>query len=151
MGITFFEIINISKKNISKKQERQKRWDDSWNLPNYWDTWYCHLNRNTGESFFPCFYSIFVPSALVWVGPAVMGKYHPYGLKLDLMTLLVRCTLHFYSQWMWGKNSYVIPALLDTHNDNLWAFFQNVNKSLFMFTKCKQTWKSKNKQHILTP
>ena len=24
MGITFFEIINISKKNISKKQERKK-------------------------------------------------------------------------------------------------------------------------------
>ena len=28
---------------------------------------------------------------------------------------------------------------LDTHIDELLAFFQNVNKSLFMFTKCKQT------------
>ena len=28
---------------------------------------------------------------------------------------------------------------LDTHIDDLIAFFQNINKSLFMFTKCKQT------------
>ena len=30
-------------------------------------------------------------------------------------------------------------------------FFQNANKPLFMFTKCKQTQKSKNGQYILTP
>jgi hypothetical protein len=40
---------------------------------------------------------------------------------------------------------------LDTHIDELIAFFQNGAKSLFMFAKCKQTQKSKNKRHILTP
>jgi hypothetical protein len=32
---------------------------------------------------------------------------------------------------------------LDIHIDDLLAFFENVNKSLFMFMKCKQTQKSK--------
>jgi hypothetical protein len=40
---------------------------------------------------------------------------------------------------------------LDTHIDELLSVFEKVNKSLFMFIKCKQTWKSKNKQHKLTP
>jgi hypothetical protein len=40
---------------------------------------------------------------------------------------------------------------VDTHIDDLLAFFQNGAKSLFIFSKCKQTQKSKNKQHILTP
>jgi hypothetical protein len=40
---------------------------------------------------------------------------------------------------------------LDTHIDDVLAFFQNGAKSLFMFTKCKQTQKSENKQHIFTP
>ena len=35
---------------------------------------------------------------------------------------------------------------LDTHTDEVLAVFQNGPKSLFMFIKCKQTWKSKNKQ-----
>jgi hypothetical protein len=34
---------------------------------------------------------------------------------------------------------------LDTHIDELLSFSQNVNKLLFMFTKCKQTRKLKNK------
>ena len=51
------------------------------------------------------------------------------------------------------KYSYSIGLDLsfDTHIDELLAFTQNVNKLLCMFTKCKQTRKSKNKQHILTP
>jgi hypothetical protein len=40
---------------------------------------------------------------------------------------------------------------LDTHIDDLLMFFQNVNKLLVMFTKCKQIQKLKNKQLILTP
>jgi hypothetical protein len=40
---------------------------------------------------------------------------------------------------------------LDTHIDDLLVFFHNVNKLLFMFTKCKQTRKLKNKQRIPTP
>jgi hypothetical protein len=40
---------------------------------------------------------------------------------------------------------------LDTHTDKVLAVFQNGAKSLFMFMECKQTLKSKNKQHILTP
>jgi hypothetical protein len=40
---------------------------------------------------------------------------------------------------------------LDTHIDELIVFFQNGAKSLFMFAKCKQTRKYKNKRHILTP
>jgi hypothetical protein len=48
------------------------------------------------ENRFSRFYPIFIYSASVGVGPAVMGKCHPYELKLDLMTLLVGYTLHFY-------------------------------------------------------
>jgi hypothetical protein len=33
---------------------------------------------------------------------------------------------------------------LNTHIDDLLAFFQNVNKFLFMFMKCKQTQKTNN-------
>jgi hypothetical protein len=40
---------------------------------------------------------------------------------------------------------------LDTHIDEHLAFFQNGAKSLFMFAKCEQTRKSRNKRHILTP
>jgi hypothetical protein len=40
---------------------------------------------------------------------------------------------------------------LDTHTDDVLVVFQNGAKSLFMFKKYKQTWKSKNKQHILKP
>jgi hypothetical protein len=40
---------------------------------------------------------------------------------------------------------------LDIHIDEHLAFFQNGAKSLFMFVKCKQTQKSRNKLHILTP
>jgi hypothetical protein len=47
--------------------------------------------------------------------------------------------------------SYSLGLSLDTHIDKLIAFFQNGAKSLFMLAKCKETWKSKNKQHILTP
>jgi hypothetical protein len=39
---------------------------------------------------------------------------------------------------------------LDTHTDEVLAVVKNGAKSLFMFMKCKQTWKSKNK-HIHTP
>jgi hypothetical protein len=52
-------------------------------------------------------------------------------------------TTHFYPLGL--------DISLDTHIDDLLAFFQNGAKSLFMFTKCKQTRKSKNKRHILTP
>ena len=40
---------------------------------------------------------------------------------------------------------------LDTHIDDLLAFFQNVNRLLLMFAKRKQTQKLKNKQRIPTP
>ena len=46
---------------------------------------------------------------------------------------------------------YSLGLSLDTHIDEHLAFFQNVDKSLFMFTKCKQTRKSKKQRHILTP
>jgi hypothetical protein len=47
--------------------------------------------------------------------------------------------------------SYSLGLSLDTHIDDLLAFFQNGAKSLFMFTKYKQTRKLKNEKHIFTP
>jgi hypothetical protein len=46
--------------------------------------------------------------------------------------------------------SYSLGLSLDTHTDEVLAVFQNGAKLLFMFMKCKQTQKWKNK-HILTP
>jgi hypothetical protein len=43
-----------------------------------------------------------------------------------------------------------LDLLLDTHIDDLLAFFQNVNKLLFMFMKCKQAGKFETK-HVLAP
>jgi hypothetical protein len=47
--------------------------------------------------------------------------------------------------------SYPLGLSLDTHTDDVLAVFQNGAKSLFLFTKCKQTWKSKEKNIFLLP
>jgi hypothetical protein len=47
--------------------------------------------------------------------------------------------------------SLALDLSLDTHTEEVSAVFQNGAKLLFMFMKCKQTRKLKNKQHILFP